>query len=915
MRISKVIRKINKGVTLACTLFVLLVKPQARQLPQLVIKFLTPNGDLCKNGLVCNLVYKFWRLRYRIDGRGKNRASLSKTEDICLILYYDKKHWFSFLISYVSVYFASKKARVVVVCDFIVQRPYPFLFSLKLFDFGNKAKILDLRTPVEACTFSNATMNVWVDNGFVLDRNTIPVLCSLKEKVRQKKVVYFDYDHFSILKGFHSPVFKPDYSPLYNSSINMLDGLLVCSKDIVDRKIRSIRDRTHFKNDEHFVNAEVEHFPVIIQHKIGKKSRIKSIARMALCDVDGPSVSIIIPTKDNYFYISKCVESISEKTNYDNYEIVVVDNGSTKPLARKYLDGVARDHKKIKVLEYAQAFNYAKINNYAVKHSNSDIIIFLNDDTEVLDGDWLRKMVFAANNESIGVVGARLLYPDRTIQHVGVVLGVAGAAGHFAVGLDSRDSAYMGIDIVNREVSAVTGACLAVRHEVFCKLGGFCEDIKVAFSDIEFCVRATQQGLTNIQLNEVDLIHHESKSRGYSTTIDSRLFENYERIQFLEKCGNIVADDPFYNDNLSFRKGYCLSFPPRVEISLLEKRQHKKRILMLSSTHAMGHGVAVVVCIQANYLASTGFDVYVAGPRSSNEVDYIGCRRVELATAEMAADFAIVNRIDCIIAHTPPFFGITQLLPKSMKTIIYDYGEPPVELFANAKERELVNLEKRASLFFATRVLTISKAIKDELSFPGSSVLFLGNSHLLIKESEYGSRRNSTRTTNNWDDKIVVLCVTRFHKQERYYKGINMFIRLARKMSSSDDKDYVFVLVGKANDEDRDYVEQFGIKTFTNVSDNCLIDLYSAADIYVTFSQWEGFNLGLAQAVANGLPSIASKIPVHREFPAILVENEDDAVQEIERIPKYKRNEKFILDWSVHNEKLKNIIIETINNP
>ncbi len=208
-----------------------------------------------------------------------------------------------------------------------------------------------------------------------------------------------------------------------------------------------------------------------------------------------PSVSIVIPTRDRVDLLRTCVRGLLERTDYDNFEIVIADNDSREAANAAFFDELA-GLPNVRVLPIGGEFNYSRINNEAIRQCTSDIIVLLNNDIDVINSDWLTEMVSHAVRPDVGAVGAKLLYADGTIQHAGVILGIGsfddegGIAGHFGVGAGQTQPGYFGQYILTREVSAVTAACLAVRREVYEAVGGLNEaDLAVAFNDVDLCLR------------------------------------------------------------------------------------------------------------------------------------------------------------------------------------------------------------------------------------------------------------------------------------------------------------------------------------------------------------------------------------------------------------------------------------------
>ncbi|NEP01149.1 MAG: glycosyltransferase [Symploca sp. SIO2E9] len=263
-------------------------------------------------------------------------------------------------------------------------------------------------------------------------------------------------------------------------------------------------------------------------------------------------VSIIIPTKNLGEMLDKCLSSIFKSTTYENYEVILIDNGSTEVQAIEVMNKwQAREPDKLKYYPLNIPFNYSRINNLAVKQAKGKYLLFLNNDTEVVTPDWINAMLEQAQRSSVGAVGALLLYPDNTIQHAGIVAGIGGVAGHshkyFKVGSPGY---FSHINTVNN-FSAVTAACLMCRREIFEKVGGFEEELSVAFNDVDFCLKLVEKGYRNLYLPHVVLYHYESKSRGNDNS-PSKLSRSLKEIEYMQnKWEYIIAHDPCYNPNLT----------------------------------------------------------------------------------------------------------------------------------------------------------------------------------------------------------------------------------------------------------------------------------------------------------------------------------------------------------------------------
>ncbi|ANP75030.1 hypothetical protein A134_00750 [Vibrio crassostreae 9CS106] len=267
-----------------------------------------------------------------------------------------------------------------------------------------------------------------------------------------------------------------------------------------------------------------------------------------------PKASIIVPTRDNKALLKACLDSVLSKTIYPDFEIIVMDNQSQAVDAVEYLN-MLNDHEKVRVIEHNKAFNYSEINNRAVELASGEIIVLLNNDTEVIAPNWLTEMVGLALQHDVGCVGAKLLYNDKTIQHAGVVLGLGGYAAHSHRGTPHNASGYFNRANVNQVLSAVTGACLAIRKETYQKVNGLDEGFQVAYNDVDFCLKVQQAGFYNVYCPYAVLYHYESKTRG-EDNIDKEKTARFdkEKQRLLEKWQPIIENDPYYNPNLTRAK-------------------------------------------------------------------------------------------------------------------------------------------------------------------------------------------------------------------------------------------------------------------------------------------------------------------------------------------------------------------------
>ncbi len=268
-----------------------------------------------------------------------------------------------------------------------------------------------------------------------------------------------------------------------------------------------------------------------------------------------PLVSVLIPNKDQRETLDRCIRSLVAKTQYKNYEIIVIENNSEEKETFRYYEKISSEFPQVRVERWEKEFNYSAINNFGVQKAGGEYLLFLNNDIEVINGDWLQEMLAHCQRREVGIVGARLYYPDDTIQHGGIIVGIGGVAGSVFVGLKRGYSGYMHKAALQQDLSAVTAACMMIKREVFNKAGGFEEKLKVAFNDVDLCLKAREMGYLVVYDPYAELYHWESKTRGAEDTKEKiRRFQSeieYMRSRWIHILKN---GDPMYNINLTLKK-------------------------------------------------------------------------------------------------------------------------------------------------------------------------------------------------------------------------------------------------------------------------------------------------------------------------------------------------------------------------
>ena len=328
-----------------------------------------------------------------------------------------------------------------------------------------------------------------------------------------------------------------------------------------------------------------------------------------------PKVSIIIPIKDHADLLQAAIDSIYAKTAYKNFEIIILNNNSEKEETFAYLKEVVKEHDNIIVEDAAFEFNWSKLNNYGMKFASGDVYVCLNNDVEVIEPEWLTRLVEKAVRKDVGVVGGLLLYEDNTIQHAGVVIGMGGWADHVFKGMKPQHYGSPFVSpMVTRNVSAVTGACLAVSKATIEKIGGFDEQFIVCGSDIELALRANQNGLVNIYDPNVRLYHYESKSRDASKIpqidfdLSDRMYKNYRK-----------NGDPYYNRNLDY---YCCQ--PKICAAAVQNAREQEEKMLLKRKRETG-------------LPQLDTNVYEITPYTFRKIDYPN-RRINLLVPSINAE-------------------------------------------------------------------------------------------------------------------------------------------------------------------------------------------------------------------------------------------------------------------------------------
>lgn len=438
-----------------------------------------------------------------------------------------------------------------------------------------------------------------VDNDDTLAENALYEVAKVLNRNKKLDFIYSDEDKIGLDGKRCEPHFKPDFSPDTLLSLNYICHLSAIRTSLA-RKVGGFSEGLEGAQDyDLFLKItektnRIYHIPKILYHwrmlpgstslKIdnkdyatdnGKKAiemalerrkikgRVKKDVKSTYCQVfyelkEEPLVSVLIPTKDHADVTRDCLESIYEKTIYKNFEVILIDNGSEEQEALDLFDEYKKKYQNFKVLRKDIEFNYSKLNNLAVKKAKGEYLVLLNNDTEIITGDWLDVMLGYAMRPHVGAVGPKLLYPDDTVQHAGVILGLGGVASHAYLNSERDDLGLSGRLRVPYDYAAVTGACLMVSREKWDEAGGLEEDLKVAYNDIDFCIKLLDKGYYNVCVPMVELYHYESKSRGTDEAPEKKKRFDAEQKYMWEKWGDILEYDRFYNPNFTNRMWFLL---------------------------------------------------------------------------------------------------------------------------------------------------------------------------------------------------------------------------------------------------------------------------------------------------------------------------------------------------------------------
>jgi len=478
----------------------------------------------------------------------------------------------------------------------------------------SRIKVVFRETNGHISAASNSALGLvtgeWVallDHDDLLPEHALYCVADTIERNPSIRLIYSDEDKIDEGGKRRDPYFKCQWNPELFHSHNMFSHLGVYEKALLDEG-GGFRIGYEGSQDydlalrciERVDASAIRHIPRVLYHwrihststssgveakpyaaVVGEKSinehfgRLKAAAhaeyigygyrvRHAL-PAQLPLITLIIPTRNAVHLMRQCIGSILARTIYENYEILIVDNGSDDAEALLYLESLVQDP-RIRVLRDDRPFNYSALNNAAVAAANGEFVCLLNNDVEVISPDWLSDMVGLALQPGVGAVGAKLLYPNDTVQHAGLVLGILGVAGNAHKHVPRTTRGYFGRAGLVSAFSAVTAACMLVRTSIYREVEGLDEkNLAVAYNDVDFCLRVREAGYRNVWTPFAELYHHESATRGPETDPSHQLRFQRETAYMMGRWGQMLLDDPCYSPNLTLdREDFSLAWPPRV---------------------------------------------------------------------------------------------------------------------------------------------------------------------------------------------------------------------------------------------------------------------------------------------------------------------------------------------------------------
>lgn len=497
-------------------------------------------------------------------------------------------------------------------------------------NYDSRIKVVNLESNLGISGNTNAGIAkaegefvAFIDHDDTIEADALYCYVDALNKNPELDLFYSDEDKMNENENsYFYPHFKPDFNPDLLCSNNYICHFLAVRKTLLDH-VGGVRAQFDGAQDYDLIfrltenTKNIWHCPRILYHwrscagstaasqgnknyaiEAGVKAinahyrRMRIPAHAQIGPVDGwyttrytlkehPLVSILIPNKDHIDDLDKCIQSLFDRSSYDNYEIIVIENNSTDPETFAYYKRLEKEE-RVRVVYWDREFNYSAINNFGASFAKGEYLMLLNNDVEVITPDIIENMLGYCMRKDVGIVGVKLLYDDHTVQHAGVLVGAGGLADHVFKGIHEDDPGYMGRAVSTQDVSAVTAACLMIRKSVYEEVGGLDEEFQVAFNDVDLCLKVRAAGYLVVYDADVRLYHYESKSRGSEDT--SERFTRFgNEMQRLNSKWDILGSfvDPYYNPNLSYMEYYKLNHVikdiRKAEIEEIQRTQYGRK--------------------------------------------------------------------------------------------------------------------------------------------------------------------------------------------------------------------------------------------------------------------------------------------------------------------------------------------------
>ncbi|MEB3266015.1 MAG: glycosyltransferase family 4 protein [Cyanobacteriota bacterium] len=701
-------------------------------------------------------------------------------------------------------------------------------------------------------------------------------LIALSRADADQWLFYSDEDRASRKRGIHSPLFKPSPQAGLNQATSLLGSFVLLRLENRRAKLlmhQFMNTATSRRSLNSFVPKDIgSHELHRISHVLyHDNTRNKSIDRRLvvrsadLAKSDSLETSIII-ISDNYSInqIHKTIEAILCQEGVTLNEIIIV-SASVPSAVVSQLQRFESTGARIALLSSHQ-IPWADQANLALKHSHADICVILSAGTTLSDRSLLYRLIGEASADHAGVVSVHHDHDLAWMMNYSCQYQFRNSTADVDMKRTLRD-----LNRLSWSLDFVAGDIFALKKSIWQVFHGFPEAKSREYCQIRMSIDCLS-------------LHLKNRSCAVLTPTDG-----------LRSCCRRVSQDIL---NLLESEAYLIArngsksrlsraispsspcqiaiVPQQSSVWITSQASRSLTIIIFSCVLSQGYGVALVVQIHARYLRRLGYNIIIAGPSCRDELLFKGCSRRIITTENEAAALVVETNPVVAICHTPPFYTIACLLGQQYLIMAIDHGEPPPYLFSNYREREAIQRVKSTAMKNMSRVYAISNAVADEASWHVDGIIELGNTHIKQWRDEMHTSRLHTRQVFDWNHKWIILTVCRIQHRERSYKGFEHLYELRQWMQllqNEGDLPLVFVVCGRGTQHDEDALKCQGFTVFRNVNDEQLEELYAAADIYVSQSQWEGFNLGIAQALAMGLDVYASDIAAHRQF-SISVSND-----------------------------------------